>query len=116
MSDFPCWLNARDAAIALALIEKAEFIYVGSVDEFGTYDNEQGTGYKLATILGWRLGSAYGCVAIEAVKNGAVFGKCLEMLENIDFPTEVRLVKRVIKEAGQSWEESHVIGIQLALW
>jgi hypothetical protein len=116
MSDFPCWLSSRDAAIALALIEKAQFIYVGSVDEFGTYNNEQGTGYKLASVLGWRLGSAYGEVVIEAVKNGAVFGKCLETLENIDFDAEVRLAKRVIREAAQLWEESHVVGFQLSLW
>ena len=115
MRDFPCWLSTRDAAIAKALIEKAQFIYVGSVDEFGTYNNEQGTGYKLASVLGWRLGSAYGEVVIEAVKNGAVFGKCLETLENIDFEAEVRLAKRVIREAAQSWEQSHVVGVQLAL-
>jgi vacuolar-type H+-ATPase subunit E/Vma4 len=50
------------------------------------------------------------------VKNGAVFGKCLEALENIDFDAEVRLVKRVIREAAQLWEESHVIGVQLVLF
>jgi hypothetical protein len=124
MRDFPCWLSTRDAAIAkrcceaqigFALIEKADYAYVGSVDQFGTYDNETATGYKLATVLGWRLGSAYGEVAIEAVKNGAVFGKCLETLENIDFEAEVRLAKRVIREAAQLWEQSHVVGVQLAL-
>lgn len=107
MNHLPCWLSPKDKAIALALIEKADFIYIGPIDDFGTYDDEQGTGYKLATILGWRLGSAYGEVAIEAVRDGAVFGKGLEALPNIDFKQEVKLAKRVIKLAAKAWASSH---------
>lgn len=45
MSDFPCWLSARDAAIASSFI---------------AYDEEFGAGYRLASVLGWRLASAHG--------------------------------------------------------
>ena len=83
MSDFPCWLSSRDRTIALALIEKAGFIYCGR-----------------------------GEVAIEAVKDGAVFGKCLEALPNIDFKAEVRLAKRIIRVAAQEWEKSHLMCLE----
>ena len=45
MSDFPCWLSGRDAAIAIALIEKAGFIYCGRAEDFIPLDEEIGTGY-----------------------------------------------------------------------
>ena len=116
MSDFPCWLSARDAAIGFALVEKADYAYIGTVDEFVSYDEELGTGYKLALCHGWQLASAYGEVGLEAVKDGAVFAKCLEVLPDIDFEAEVRRAKRVIKAAASLWEESHVVGFQLSLW
>lgn len=116
MSDFPCWLSSCDRSIAIALISQAGFIYCGREEDFIRYDEELGTGYRLASVLGWRLASAHGEVAIEAVKDGAVFNKCLEVLPDIDFQEEVRLAKRVIRSAAQEWEESHVVGVQLALW
>lgn len=109
MSSFPCWLTSKDKAIAQALIDKAGFDYLGSPDEFGIYD------FRIATIQGWRLGAAYGEVAIEAVRDGAVFGKCLEVLPNIDFKEEVKLAKRVIRRAAQQWEKSQPSFVQLAL-
>ena len=115
-SDFPCWLNARDAAIASSLIEKAGFIYCGKEDDFIAYDEEIGTGYRLASVCGWRLASAHGEVALEAVRDGAVFGKCLEVLPDVNFEAEVKSAKRVIRAAIQEWEESHIIGFQLSLW
>lgn len=100
MVDFPCWLSPKDKAIALALIEKAGFDYLGSPDQFGIYD------ITIATILGWRLGSAYGEAAIEVVKDGAVFGKCLEVLPDCDFKQEVKLTKRIIRAAASAWDEA----------
>ena len=114
-NDFPCWLSGRDAEIAQALISQAGFIYCGRVEDFIPYDEELGTGYKLAKCCGWQLASAHGEVALEAVRDGAVFGKCLEVLPNIDFEKEVKLAKRVIRAAAQYWEESHAIGVQLVL-
>lgn len=104
-TQFPYWLSPKDKAIALALI-KTGFAYIGPIDDFGTYDDEQGTEYKLATILGWRLGSAYGEVAIEVVKDGAVFGKCLEVLPDCDFKQEVKLTKQTIRAAASAWDEA----------
>ena len=115
-SDFPCWLKARDAAIASSLISDAGFIYCGREEDFIAYDEEIGAGYRLASVCGWRLASAHGEVALEAVRDGAVFGKCLEVLPNIDFQQEVKLAKQVIRSSAQEWEESHSVGIQLALW
>ena len=114
-SDFPCWLKARDAAIASSLISDAGFIYCGREEDFIAYDEEIGAGYRLASVCGWRLASAHGEVALEAVRDGAVFGKCLEVLPNIDFEKEVKLAKRVIRAAGKQWEESQVTFTQLAL-
>lgn len=115
MSDFPCWLSARDTAIALALIAQADFIYCGREQDFIPYDEEIGNGYKLAKCCGWQLASARGEVAIEAVRDGAVFGKCLEVQPNVDFKAEVKLAKRVISAASKQWEESQVTFTQLAL-
>ena len=64
---FPCWLSGRDAAIAKALIERADFIYCGREDAFIPYDEEIGNGYKLAKCCGWQLASARGEVALEAI-------------------------------------------------
>ncbi len=87
--DFPCWLSPKDKAIGEALIERADFIYCGREQDFIPYDEEIGNGYKLAKCCGWQLASARGEVALEAVKDGAVFGKCLEVLPDIDFDKEV---------------------------
>jgi hypothetical protein len=106
-TDYPCWLSKKDLHIAQALVEKAGFIYCGKDEDFIPYDEELGTGYKLASCCGWQLASAYGDVAIEAVRDGAVFGKCLEVLPDINFKKEVKLAKRVIKEAAKNWEESN---------
>jgi hypothetical protein len=106
-ADYPCWLSKKDLHIAQALIEKAGFIYCGKDEDFIPYDEELGTGYKLAKCCGWQLASAYGDVALEAVRDGAVFGKCLEVLPNINFEKEVKFAKRVIREAASYWEESH---------
>ena len=114
-NDFPCWLNGQDAAIALALIAQAGFIYCGREQDFIPYDEEIGNGYKLGKCCGWQLASARGEVALEAVRDGAVFGKCLEVLPDIDFREEVRLAKRVIRAAGKQWEESQPSAVQLAL-
>jgi hypothetical protein len=111
-SGFPCWLSGRDAAIAKALIEKAGFCYIGSIDDFCVYDEELGTGYKLAKCHGWQLASAYGEVGLEAVKDGAIFAKCLEVLPNIDFEAEVRLAKQVIRGAVRDWEQNYVSNFQ----
>ncbi len=107
-NELPCWLSPKDKAIAEALIESAGFIYCGKEEDFISYDEELGTGYKLASVLGWRLASAYGEVALEAVRDGAVFGKCLEVLPDIDFKKEVKLAKKIIREAAQDWEKSQV--------
>ncbi len=104
---FPCWLNARDTAIALALISQAGFMYCGREEDFIPYDEDLGTGYHLAKCCGWQLASAYGEVALEAVKDGAVFGKCLEVLPDIDLEKEVRAAKSIIRLTGKQWEESH---------
>ena len=73
---------------------------VAKMDEdFIPYDEELGTGYKLAKCCGWQLASAYGDVALEAIRDGAVFGKCLEVLPDIDFKKEVKI-------AGASYQES----------
>jgi hypothetical protein len=106
-ADYPCWLSKKDLHIAQALIEKAGFIYCGKDEEFIPYDEELGTGYKLAKCCGWQLASAYGDVALEAVRDGAVFGKCLELLPDIDFNKEVKIAKRVIREASKNCEASH---------
>ncbi len=95
-NELPCWLSPKDKAIAEALIESAGFIYCGREEDFISYDEELGTGYKLAVVLGWRLASAYGEVALLAVRDGAVFGKCLEVLPDIDFKKEVKLAKKII--------------------
>ena len=106
-TDYPCWLSKKDLYIAQALIEKAGFIYCGKDEDFIPYDEELGTGYKLAKCCGWQLASAYGDVALEAVRDGAIFGKCLEVLPDINFKKEVKSAKRVIREAASYWEESH---------
>ena len=106
-ADYPCWLSKKDLHIAQALIEKAGFIYCGKDEDFIPYDEELGTGYKLAKCCGWQLASACGDVALEAVRDGAVFGKCLEVLPDINFKKEVKLAKRVIKEAAKDWEKSN---------
>ena len=106
-TDYPCWLSQKDLYIAQALVEKAGFIYCGKDEDFIPYDEELGTGYKLAKCCGWQLASAYGDVALEALRDGAVFGKCLEVLPDIDFKKEVKITKRVIREASKNWEESH---------
>ena len=115
MSEFPSWLSGRDAAIAKALIEKAGFTYCGREEDFIPFDEEIGNGYRLARCCGWQLASARGEVALEAKRDGAVFGKCLEALPDIDFEKEVKLALRVIRAAAQYWEESHAIGVQLVL-
>lgn len=96
-SDFPCWLSPKDKAIAEALISQAGFIYCGREEGVGIYD------FEIPKCCGWRLASAYGEVAIEVVKDGAVFGKCLEVLPNVDFEKEVKLAKQVIREATKKW-------------
>ncbi len=106
-TDYPCWLSKKDLHIAQPLVEKAGFIYCGKDEDFIPYDEELGTGYKLAKCYGWQLASAYGDVALEAVRDGAVFGKCLEVLPDIDFKKEVKLALKIIKEAAKNWEESH---------
>jgi hypothetical protein len=106
-ADYPCWFSPKDLHIAQALVEKAGFIYCGKDEDFILYDEEFGTGYKLAKCCGWQLASAYGDVAIDAVRDGAVFGKCLEVLPDIDFKKEVKLAKQTIKEAAKNWEELH---------
>jgi hypothetical protein len=106
-ADYPCWLSKKDLHIAQALIEKAGFIYCGKDEDFIPYDEELGTGYKLAKCCGWQLASAYGDIALEAVRDGAVFGKCLEVLPDIDFKKEVKLALKIIKEAAKNWEASH---------
>ena len=106
MSDFPCWLSPKDKFVAEALISQAGFIYCGREEDFIRYDEDLGTGYHLAKCCGWQLASAYGEVALEAVKDGAVFGKCLETLPDIDFEKEVRAAKGVIRLAGKQWEQS----------
>jgi hypothetical protein len=62
-TDYPCWLSKKDLYIAQALVEKAGFIYCGKDEDFIPYDEELGTGYKLAKCCGWQLASAYGDVA-----------------------------------------------------
>jgi hypothetical protein len=106
-TDYPCWFSKKDLYIAKALIEEAGFIYCGKDEDFIPYDEELGTGYKLAKCCGWQLASAYGDVALEAVRDGAVFGKCLEVLPDINFKKEVKLAKRVIREAAKDWEKSN---------
>lgn len=106
LSNLPCWLGKKDLHIAKELVEKAGFIYCGREEDFLPYDEELGTGYKLAKCCGWQLASAYGEVALEAIRDGAVFGKCLEVLPDIDFEKEVKIAKRVIREAASYWDES----------
>ena len=115
MSNFPCWLSPKDKVIAEALIESAGFIYCGREEDFIPYDEEIGNGYKLAKCCRWQLASARGEVALEAVCDGAVFGKCLEVLPNIDFEQEVKLAKRIIRASARQWEESQPSFVQLAL-
>jgi hypothetical protein len=62
-ADYPCWLSQKDLHIAQALIEKAGFIYCGKDEDFIPYDEELGTGYKLAKCYDWQLASACGEVA-----------------------------------------------------
>ena len=112
--DFPCWLQPKDRAIALALIEKAEFIYIGRLEDFIFYDEEWGTGYKLLALRGWRLASANGEVALEAICDGAVFGKCLETIPNMDFEQEVQTVKQTIKAAyAEYYQQSEFTQLSL---
>ena len=55
-------------------------------------------------------------MALEAVRDGAVFGKCLEVLPDVNFEKEVKLAKRVIRAAAKDWEKSQVSNFtQLAL-
>lgn len=100
-TDYPCWLSKKDLYIAQALIEKAGFIYCGKDEDFIPYDEELGTGYKLAKFCGWQLASAQGDVALEAVRDGAVFGKCLELLVDIDFKKEVNIAFASYQESCQ---------------
>lgn len=116
VSDFPCWLSGRDRSIAIALISQAGFIYCGREEDFIRYDEELGTGYHLAKCCGWQLASARGEVALEAVRDGAVFGKCLEVLPDVNFEAEVKQAKKIIRAAAQEWEKSQVSNFtQLAL-
>jgi hypothetical protein len=104
-TDFPCWLSPKDKAIASALIEKASFIYCGTEEDFIRYDEELGTGYHLAKCCGWQLASAYGEVALEARRDGAVFGKCLEVSPDIDFEKEVSVAKFTIRQAARDYSQ-----------
>lgn len=103
--NYPCWLSNKDQHIAQSL-EKTGFIYCGREEDHVPYDKEFGSGYKLAKVCGWQLASAYGEVAIEARRDGAIFGKCLEVLPNIDFEEEVKQAKRAIKQAAEDWQKA----------
>lgn len=112
----PCWLSPKNKAIALTLINDAEFVYLGSVEDFLIYAEELGAGYKLGKTHGWQVTSAYGRLALEAICDGAIFGKSLETLPNIDFESELKITRRVISQASQAWSKSQSIGTQLTLF
>jgi hypothetical protein len=105
-SNYPCWFSRKDLHIAQALVE-AGFTYCGREEDFISFDEEFGSGYKLAKCCGWQLASAYGEVALDAVREGAVFSKCLEDSDT-DFEGELKLTRQIIKEASREWEESHL--------
>lgn len=104
MKNFPCWLTGKNRAIALGLID-AGFIYCGLSKDCIPYENELGTGYRLAKIHGWQLFSAYGEVAVEAICDGAVFGKCLE-LSSVSFEEEISNIKAIIRTTHRAYFES----------
>jgi hypothetical protein len=104
-TDYPCWFSKKDLHIAQALVE-AGFTYCGRKEDFICFDEEFGSSYKLAKCCGWQLASAYGEIALDVVRDGAVFSKGLKNL-NIDFEGELKLTRQIIKEASREWEESH---------
>jgi hypothetical protein len=114
-SDYPCWLSQRDLFVAQSLIQ-ADFIYCGKSEDLVCYDPEIGTGFNLGNCCGWKLASAYGEVALEAIRDGAVFGKCLELLPNVNFEREIRITRKIIKEAIKEWELKSPQAIQLSLF
>jgi hypothetical protein len=104
-TDQPCWLNPKDLHIARAL-EEIGFHYCGNEKNFGSLD------YLLGKVCGWELKTALGEVAIDAVKDEALYSKCLEVLD-VDSEQEFKRVKATIKRASDEWASLQPIQLNL---
>jgi hypothetical protein len=101
---FPCWLTGKNKLIAEALL-KINFCYCGLADDFCEPDFTW-------NCEGWTLGTSAGLLYIDAIYDGAVFFRCLEVehsFKNNDrqyFDCVLKQVKRVIRTTGKKYKTS----------
>lgn len=101
MDNFPVWIkinSPKNAAIAQALIDYG-FCYCGLESEFCE-------GYFLGSCCGWKLFSAIGEIAIDAVYDGALFSFDLHCSGDNNFEEELAKIKKIIIKEGRKFSRS----------
>ena len=101
-SDFPCWLKGKDKIIAQALLDNG-FWYAGKAEDFAIAE-------PLIKLEGWVVSSCCGEIAIDCVRDGALF--CRD-IDREDFDRAFLETKVAISAGAAKWKKS--IGNQMEL-
>lgn len=102
----PCWLSKKQLEVATEVMNQG-FHYCGNANNFCEPD------FTIPVIDGWKISYAPGGF-IDLYCNDALFTKNLEA-KNVNFKTELKSVKKLIRRTCREWDNSRINHIQLSL-
>ncbi|ARV58085.1 hypothetical protein BZZ01_05045 [Nostocales cyanobacterium HT-58-2] len=109
-SNFPCWLSPIQLEEAEALINLG-FRYCGNADNFCVER-------KVSSVGKWTFYTCDGQVALDAICDGALYSRCLELEtwhgDQTWFNNQVRQARKAIQEVQRRKKERQ--GVQLSLF
>jgi hypothetical protein len=93
MKDLPCWLSSDDKEVVAALLE-LDWHWLKQ-EEPEKWEEEVWE-RKICKYRGWQFWSVPGEVCLMVSRKGAVFGLCLEAMNQPDFEGEIKKAKSAI--------------------
>ena len=103
----PSWLTKKQLKVATALMNQG-FHYCGNANNFCKPD------FSIPVIDGWEIHYPDGECFIDLYCDDALFSKNIEH-ENLNFKTELKSVKKLIRNTCKKWDNSRINHVQLTL-
>ena len=105
--EIPC-LTKKQLEVATLVVNQG-FYYCGNANNFCEPD------FTIPVIDGWEISYSPGGF-IDLYCNDALFSKNLEATKlNVEFETELKSVKKIIRNTYKKWDSSRVNHVQLSL-
>jgi hypothetical protein len=103
----PSWLTKKQLKVATALMNQG-FHYCGNANNFCE------PSFTIPVVDGWEIHFPPGECFIDLYCDDALFSKNLEH-ENLNFETELKSAKKLIRHICREWDRSRVNHVQLSL-